>query len=163
MKTLILLFALCFSGSAIAEPLATGTVTGIPKSGSFWLRFKVSKEAAPGLRFYPNVRFVLDDGTWIDGHLGCFPDGASTGEESGGEISMWGRTTLPADRTIKHVSVVAAVGDPRASFFGVKPGEVFQRLDDRVLKELEKEGGVILHFPCEKAEPRAVGDSGRDR
>lgn len=150
------MIALYSLSSANAEPLATGTVTRIPSSEYFSLRFKVSKEAKPGIRFFFNIRFVLNDDTWIDGHTGCFPSGASAGEESGGDISMYDK--IPPGKTLKHVAMVAAVGDPRDSLFGVKPGESIPRLDDRVLKKLKKEGGFVLHFPIKNAEPVAPSD-----
>lgn len=161
MKLLILIVALCSFNNAFAEPLATGTVTRISKSDSYLLRFKISEEAKPGLRFYLNIRFVLNDDTWIDGHLGCFPSGGSGGEESGGEISMWDRVAIPAGKTLKHVAVVAAVGDPSAGLLGTKPGEIIPRLDNRVLSKLEKEGGFVLIFPIKEADQeRPNHDSG---
>lgn len=151
MKTLALILALGSLATAAPEPLATGTATQIPNSGSFLLRFSVSKAAGPGLRFYPGIRFVLDDETWIDGKLGCFPFGAVAGDESGGEIHMGATVEIPAGRTLKHVAVVAAVGDPRDSPFGVQQGEA-ALLDDHKLEQLKIAGGFILSFPITSAE-----------
>ena len=151
MKLLSAMITLCFVSCDKAEPLANGTAYKVPNSDSFMLRFKVAKEAKPGLQFYPNVRFVFDDGNWIAGHAGCFPSGASAGQELGGDLSIWDSAAIPRGRTLDHVAILAIVGSPTGSSFGFKQGDSIPRLDDRVLANLENKGGVLLQFPIKKA------------
>ena len=155
MKTLMLVLALYVSGNAVAEPLATGNVKPIPKSQSYALQLTVSKDATPGIRFFPCIRFVLDDGSWIEGFLGCCAFSVSSGRESGGEIRIKEGLSIPAGRTLKYVAVVAAVGDPVDSYLSPRSGDLFQKLDDQLLSELKETGGVLLKFPPAKAEEAA--------
>lgn len=153
MKVLLLAAALGCFGTLLAAPLATGTATRIPKSDSFLLRFTVSEEAQPGIRLYPMIRLVLDDGTSIDGMLGCCVFAAPCGATSGGEVRLLADRSIPEGRTVTSVAIMAKEGNPADSYFGVRPNEGFLPLGETVLKRLETEDGHLLQFTVVEANP----------
>lgn len=153
MKSVFLAAALVSLGTLFAAPLATGTATRIPKNDSFLLRFTVSDEAQPGIRLYPMIRLVLDDGTSIDGMLGCCVFAVPRGASTGGEVRLSPDQSLPEGRTVTSIAVMAKEGAPADSHFGVRPNEAFLPLDETVLKRLETEDGHLLHFAVVAARP----------
>lgn len=158
MKLTTLLLVLCTLNSARPEPLATGSAVPFPGSNDFLLSITVSRDVKPGLRYYPCIRFVLNDETWIDGHLGCFPTGGTPGNVSGGDIRMWGKATQLGGKKLAFVDMVAAVGVPDSRFFGTQEGEGISNLTADALENLKKKGGVLLRFPIRA--PESPGNSG---
>ena len=153
MKATLLAITTCALSNAFAEPLAVGEVSSSIKTktgNSHIWSFTVSKDADPGIRFFPSIRFVLDDETWIDGRIGCGPAVALSGSKSGGEIAMCDKA-IPEGRKLMYVDIVAAVGDPKDMLFGVKQGEAIPYLTEEVLTRLKKQGGVVLRFPMKNA------------
>lgn len=153
MRVFLLAAALGSFVPLLASPLATGTATKIPESDSYLLRFTVSEEAQPGIRLYPMIRLVLDDGTSIDGMLGCCVFAASRGANAGGEVRLLADRSIPEGRTVTSIAVMAKEGNPSDSYFGVRPNEGFLPLDETVLKRLETEDGHLLHFAVVTANP----------
>ena len=145
MKKIVLstlMFLSVIAGAA--EPIASGSASTYGQK--VWIAVKASTTVSPGISFYPNMRFVLDDDTLIAGHTSCFPTGLFPGKDCAGYVGVYSDVRVPEGRTTKAVEIVVAASDPQKLFAAVE-GQAFRRLDDKTLEILKNKGGILLRLP----------------
>ncbi|MCE9611343.1 MAG: hypothetical protein K8R23_14200 [Chthoniobacter sp.] len=124
---------------------ATQYVTKANDPLSFIFLIETDKSIAPGIRFYPCLRIVFADGTWIHGRTGCFPIGMKAGTQSGGDA----HSTVPAgpaDRAVR-IELVVKFGEPNKLFLPEEFGRQIPPLDDETLDILKRAGGFVISIP----------------
>ena len=152
MKLLLLCLVTGFwSQIASASSPASGTARILETVNDnrifFSVRISTDREVKPGIQFYPEIRVILDDGSYIDGGLGCFPSGLGNGSESGGDVYTVGR--IPRKRVIKRLEPVARIGMPMQPFLLDQGTKWIEPLNDRTLNQLLEAGGMIIRIPVE--------------
>lgn len=134
-----------------AAPAAGGTarLLTVDDSVRFMISVKVHENAKPGVSFYPMIRIVLEDGTWIDGALGCFPTGIGSGQELGGDAGPFGK--MRVGKKIKRIDLVGKIGDPDGYFRLNDANKLISPLDDKTLEKLKANGGFVISIPVTSA------------
>ncbi|MCE9611344.1 MAG: hypothetical protein K8R23_14205 [Chthoniobacter sp.] len=152
MAALGLVFLLATAGPLRADleiPGITGVAKQFPTKDndplSFFLTFEADKSIAPGIRFYPAMRIVFADETWIDGRGECFPTGMRSGIKAGGGVSSI-HPTGPVP-PVKLIEIVATFGEPNKFFLPEEFGRQIPPLDDKTLAILKRAGGFVISIP----------------
>ncbi|MCE9611345.1 MAG: hypothetical protein K8R23_14210 [Chthoniobacter sp.] len=152
MAALGLAFLLLSTGLAPADVEIVG-ITGtaeqvVTKANdrlSFRLKIETDKNLAPGIRYYPFMRIIFADGTWIHAEGWRFRGSMRPGRMFGGSIQSC-EPVGRADRAVR-IEVVATFGEPNKFFLPEEFGSGFRRLSDKTLDILKRAGGFVISIP----------------